>query len=92
MATRTPTFAAASADPFTAEVKERVEAYFSERKLSKFANASMKINTADNTEVPARYGIAAIPTFLVIVGGEVVDSIVGQMSYDQLKARVAAHL
>ena len=52
----------------------------------------LKINTADNTEVPARYGIAAIPTFLVIVGGEVVDSIVGQMSYDQLKARVAAHL
>ena len=48
----------------------------------------VKINTQDNTEVPARYGITAIPTFLVIKGGEVVDSIVGSQPYASLKAKV----
>ena len=31
----------------------------------------LKINTQDNPEVPSRYGITAIPTFLVIKKGEV---------------------
>ena len=52
----------------------------------------LKINTQDNTEVPSRYGITAIPTFLVIKGGEVVNQIVGAQSYDQLKSAVEAHL
>ena len=52
----------------------------------------VKLNTQDNTEVPARYGITAIPTFLVIKGGEVAQQIIGQQPYDNLKAAVEPHL
>lgn len=52
----------------------------------------LKINTSDNPEIPARYGITAIPTFLVIKGGKVVKQLVGSQSYAQLKAEVEAHL
>jgi thioredoxin 1 len=52
----------------------------------------VKINTQDNPEVPARYGITAIPTFLVIKGGEVVKQIVGQRVYDDLKKDVEPFL
>jgi len=52
----------------------------------------LKINTQDNTEVPAKYGITAIPTFLLIRGGEVVKQMVGSQPYDQLKKIVEAHL
>ena len=37
----------------------------------------VKLNTQDNPDVPARYGINAIPTFLIIKKGEVVHQIVG---------------
>ncbi|MFN0243312.1 MAG: thioredoxin [Planctomycetota bacterium] len=49
----------------------------------------VKVNTQDNTEVPARYGITAIPTFLLIKNGEVAKTIVGAQPYDKLKAAVA---
>ena len=52
----------------------------------------VKMNTQDNTEVPARYGITAIPTFLVIKGGEVVHQIVGSQPYDALKQNVETYL
>ena len=52
----------------------------------------MKINTQDNPEVPARYGITAIPTFLVIKNGEVVRQLVGSQPYDNLKSAVDAYL
>ena len=52
----------------------------------------LKINTQDNPEVPAKYGITAIPTFLLIKGGEVVKQMVGQQPYDELKKVVEAHL
>ena len=45
----------------------------------------LKINTQDNPEVPAKYGITAIPTFLFIKEGEVVKQMVGSQSYDDLK-------
>jgi hypothetical protein len=45
----------------------------------------VKLNTQDNPEVPARYGITAIPTFLLIKKGEVVHQIVGSQPYDQFK-------
>ena len=51
-----------------------------------------KINTQDNTEVPSRYGITAIPTFLLIKDGEVVKQMVGSQPYDALKKVVEAHL
>ena len=52
----------------------------------------LKLNTQDNTEVPAKYGITAIPTFLVIKGGEVVKQMVGSQSYDDLKNSVEEYL
>ena len=52
----------------------------------------LKINTQDNPEVPAKYGITAIPTFLLLKGGEVVKQMVGSQSYDELKKIVEAHL
>ena len=52
----------------------------------------VKLNTQDNTEVPAKYGITSIPTFLVIKGGEVADTFVGAQKYDALKQKVEAHL
>ncbi len=52
----------------------------------------LKINTQDNPEVPAKYGITAIPTFLLIKSGEVVKQMVGSQPYDELKKVVEAHL
>ena len=52
----------------------------------------LKINTQDNPEVPAKYGITAIPTFLLIKGGEVVKQMVGSKPYDELKSAVEASL
>ena len=52
----------------------------------------LKSNTQHNTEVPAKYGITAIPTFLMIKGGEVVKQMVGSVNYDELKKVVEAHL
>lgn len=52
----------------------------------------VKINTEDNTEVPSRYGITGIPTFLLIKKGEVKSQMIGQMQYEKLKAAVVPHL
>lgn len=52
----------------------------------------VKLNTSDSTEVPARYGITAIPTFLVFKGGKVVEQIVGGRPYEELKSFVTKHL
>ena len=52
----------------------------------------LKINTQDNTAVPSRYGITAIPTFLLLKTGEVVTQRVGSQPYDALKKVVDAAL
>ena len=52
----------------------------------------VKLNTQDNTEVPARYGIVSIPTFLIIKDGEVAHQIVGSQPYEQFKQTVEANL
>jgi thioredoxin 1 len=52
----------------------------------------VKLNTQDNNEVPARYGIISIPTFLLIKNGEVAQQIVGSQPYDKFKELVAANL
>ena len=52
----------------------------------------VKINTQDNTEVPSRYGISAIPTFLLIKDGEVVKQMIGSHTYDALKKAVDSNL
>jgi thioredoxin 1 len=52
----------------------------------------VKINTQDNPEVPARYGITAIPTLIVIKDGEVVVQHVGSLPYPALKSKVEPHV
>ena len=52
----------------------------------------VKLNTQDNNEVPARYGIVSIPTFLIIKNGEVAHQIVGSQPYEQFKQTVEANL
>ncbi|MBK8180173.1 MAG: thioredoxin [Planctomycetes bacterium] len=52
----------------------------------------VKMNTQDNTEVPSRYGISAIPTFLIIKGGNVVHQIVGAQGYEAFKKSVMSKI
>ncbi|MBL8858476.1 MAG: thioredoxin [Planctomycetes bacterium] len=53
----------------------------------------VKLNTEDNTEIPSRYGIASIPTFLLLKNGAVVKQVVGAVrKYDEFKAMVEPHL
>ena len=47
-----------------------------------------KVNTDDNQVIASEYNIRAIPTLMLFKDGEVVDQIVGQVSKDQLSARV----
>ena len=51
-----------------------------------------KLNTQDNNEVPARYGVISIPTFLLIKDGEVKQQIVGSQPYDKFKELVTANI
>ena len=52
----------------------------------------VKLNTQDNMEVPARYGINSIPTFLLIKGGDVAHQIVGSMPYEKFKQAIQSKL
>lgn len=52
----------------------------------------VKLNTQDNPDVPSRYGVTAIPTFIVVKGGEVVETKMGSMKYDDLKKAVDPHV
>ena len=53
----------------------------------------VKLNTEDNPEIASRYGITAIPTFLVLKNGAVVKQMVGAVrKYDDLKGKVEPHL
>ncbi len=44
----------------------------------------VKLNTDENPQVTAKYGITGIPTMNVFVGGEVVKNIVGALSKPKL--------
>jgi thioredoxin 1 len=52
----------------------------------------VKMNTDENQETPARYGVTSIPTFLLVVKGKEVGKTMGSQSYDRLKALVQPHL
>jgi thioredoxin 1 len=53
----------------------------------------VKLNTEDNPEVASRYGITAIPTFLIIKNGAVVKQFVGGVRrYEEFKGMVEPHL
>ncbi len=50
-----------------------------------------KMNVDENPEVPFRYSIRGIPTLLLFKGGEIVESVVGLVSKDELKKLVEKH-
>ncbi|MFT7484402.1 MAG: thioredoxin 1 [Candidatus Paceibacteria bacterium] len=52
----------------------------------------VKLNTQDNPEVPGRYGIVSIPTFMLIKDGEVVHQMLGSMPYPSFKSEVEGKL
>ena len=52
----------------------------------------VKLNTQDNPEVPGRYSITSIPTFLLIKDGEVVHQLVGSRPYAGLKTEIESKL
>ena len=47
-----------------------------------------KVNTDDNQEIAARYGIMSIPTLMIFRGGEVVSRIVGAQPKQQLTGKI----
>jgi thioredoxin 1 len=51
-----------------------------------------KLSVEENTEVPARFEVSAIPTMLVFVGGELKDRIVGALNKQQLTEKIEALL
>ncbi|MEL6429751.1 MAG: thioredoxin [Planctomycetota bacterium] len=52
----------------------------------------VKLNTQDNTEVAAKYGITSIPTFMLIKGGEVQNQVLGTQPYPKLKEFIDQHI
>jgi thioredoxin 1 len=52
----------------------------------------VKINTDEAGEIAGKYGIMSIPTLLVIKGGEVVETLVGNLSKQAIAAKVQPHL
>jgi len=52
----------------------------------------VKLNTQDNTEVAAKYGITSIPTFMLIKGGEVQNQVLGTQAYPKLKELIDPHV
>ena len=52
----------------------------------------VKLDTQNNTETAAKYGVMSIPTFLLIKDGEVVHTMMGAKAYDAFKAEVVGAL
>jgi len=50
-----------------------------------------KLNVDENQKISARYGIMSIPTLLVFKEGDLVDTIIGAMPKEMLKAKLAPH-
>ena len=51
-----------------------------------------KLNTDENPETGARFGIMSIPTMLVFKNGEKVDQLVGAHPKENIKATLEKHL
>jgi thioredoxin 1 len=52
----------------------------------------VKVNTDEAQEIAGKYGIMSIPTLLVIKGGQVVETLVGNQSKQAIAAKVQPHL
>ena len=56
--------------------------------LTATATASERINIDQNRELAAKFGVDAIPCFVVVEHGKEVDRIVGQTSIERLKLKL----
>ena len=52
----------------------------------------VKLNTDENPNVAAQYGISGIPTLILFKGGEVVDRIVGFVPKSAITSMISKHL
>ena len=52
----------------------------------------VKVNIEDAPETPAQYGIRGVPTLMVFKGGDLVDTHIGGLPKDQLKAWIEKSL
>ncbi len=52
----------------------------------------VKMNVDENMDVPGKYGVMSIPTFVMIKNGEMVDSFVGAKSKEEVKKKLDALL
>jgi thioredoxin 1 len=52
----------------------------------------VKINTDEAGEIAAKYGVMTIPTLLLIKGGEVVETLVGNQSKQAIATKIQPHL
>lgn len=50
----------------------------------------IKMNVDDNQQVPGRYGVMSIPTFLVVKGGKVLTQFVGGRSEQEMQKELDA--
>jgi len=50
----------------------------------------MKINVDENAEVPGKFNVMSIPTFIIFKGGEPVTSFVGAKSKEDVKKELDA--
>jgi thioredoxin 1 len=48
----------------------------------------VKMNVDENTDVPGKYNVMSIPTFLLVKGGEVVESFVGTKSKEDMQKKI----
>jgi thioredoxin 1 len=53
---------------------------------------AVKVNTDENTEISAQFGITGIPTLIFFKGGQEVDRVVGFMPKERLTDKVNAVL
>lgn len=51
-----------------------------------------KMNTDDNQQVPAKYGIMSIPTLMIFKNGEISDRIVGAQSKQAITEKLESAL
>ena len=52
----------------------------------------MKLNVDDNAETAGKYSVMSIPTFLIFKGGDVVATLVGAKSKEDMKKEMDAAL
>ena len=48
----------------------------------------VKMNVDENTDVPGKYNVMSIPTFLILKDGEVVESFVGTKSKEDMQKKI----